>query len=165
MTDEGGEAGASGDATVEPAASEPKRAPLPNWWWRQSLQTRRVIAVGVLFVLAVALVGVVAQLLQSDDGGDGPYADAYAWVDSQAPETIAVWDALAECETNSEWTRNTGNGFFGGLQFQMSSWLEVDGAGQPDQAPREEQIYRGDQLRQIQGWTAWPSCAAQLGLQ
>jgi hypothetical protein len=152
VTDDGADA-------VGPAA---KRAPLPDWWWRQTVRSRRVIAVAVLIALVV--VGfALFNLLGSE--GDEQYAEAYAYVESLPPETVATWDALAECETNSDWSKNTGNSFFGGLQFQMSSWLEVGGQGQPDGTPREEQIYRADKLRQLQGWQAWPNCAAQLGLQ
>jgi hypothetical protein len=145
-------------------ASGPKRAPLPGWWWRQSLRARRVIAgtiVGALIVVILALLG----WLPSFGGEDDAYAEAYEFVETLPQETVDRWDALAECETNSEWRKNSGNGFFGGLQFQMSSWLEVGGEGQPDETPREEQIYRADKLRQLQGWSAWPNCASQLGLQ
>lgn len=75
-----------------------------------------------------------------------------------------VWDRLAQCESGGNWHANTGNGYYGGLQFSPSSWAAVGGAGYPHEASREEQIQRGQQLQAIQGWGAWPSCSRQLGL-
>jgi LysM repeat protein len=75
-----------------------------------------------------------------------------------------VWDRLAECESNGDWSANTGNGYYGGLQFAMGSWESVGGSGYPHEASREEQIQRAEQLLEIQGWDAWPACSDQLGL-
>ncbi|HEX8390038.1 MAG TPA: transglycosylase family protein [Candidatus Saccharimonadales bacterium] len=89
----------------------------------------------------------------------------------QATQTTApvvpsgsVWDSLAICESGGNWAINTGNGFYGGLQFTTSSWQAVGGTGLPSQASREEQISRAQSLQAIQGWGAWPACAAKLGL-
>lgn len=76
----------------------------------------------------------------------------------------SVWDALAQCESGGNWAINTGNGFYGGIQFTISSWQAVGGSGMPNQASREEQIMRGQMLQARQGWGAWPACAAKLGL-
>jgi LysM repeat protein len=76
----------------------------------------------------------------------------------------SVWDQLAACESGGNWAINTGNGYYGGLQFSLSSWQAVGGSGLPSDASREEQIARGEQLRARQGWGAWPSCSAKLGL-
>lgn len=75
-----------------------------------------------------------------------------------------VWDRLAQCESGGNWAINTGNGYYGGLQFTLSSWSAVGGSGYPHQATRSEQIMRGQRLQAQQGWGAWPACAAQLGL-
>ncbi len=75
-----------------------------------------------------------------------------------------VWDDLAQCESGGNWSINTGNGYYGGLQFSLSSWRAVGGSGYPHQASKAEQISRGEKLQAIQGWNAWPSCARQLGL-
>lgn len=75
-----------------------------------------------------------------------------------------TWDKLAECESGGNWSINTGNGYYGGLQFSLSSWQAVGGAGYPHQASKSEQIARAEQLQQIQGWGAWPACASKLGL-
>lgn len=76
----------------------------------------------------------------------------------------SVWDRLAMCEATGNWAINTGNGFYGGLQFTLSSWQAVGGTGLPSDASREEQIARGIKLQAIQGWGAWPACSAKLGL-
>lgn len=75
-----------------------------------------------------------------------------------------VWDSLAACESGGNWAINTGNGYYGGLQFSLSSWLGVGGSGLPSSASREEQIMRAELLRARQGWGAWPACTAKLGL-
>ena len=75
-----------------------------------------------------------------------------------------VWDHLAMCESSGDWHINTGNGYYGGVQFLPESWAAVGGLGLPHEHPREEQIYRATLLWQIQGWEAWPQCARKLGL-
>ena len=75
-----------------------------------------------------------------------------------------VWDRLARCESGGNWSINTGNGYYGGLQFSLASWRAVGGSGYPHNASREEQIKRGKKLRAAQGWGAWPACTRKLGL-
>ncbi len=76
----------------------------------------------------------------------------------------SVWDKLAQCESGGNWSINTGNGYYGGLQFSQSSWQAVGGSGLPHEHSREEQIKRGELLQARQGWGAWPACSAKLGL-
>jgi LysM repeat protein len=92
-------------------------------------------------------------------------------VRSAAPRVAAapiasgsVWDQLAACESGGNWAINTGNGYYGGLQFTVASWQAAGGSGLPSNASREEQIQRGEVLLARQGWGAWPACAAKLGL-
>ena len=75
-----------------------------------------------------------------------------------------VWERLAMCESTGNWAANTGNGFYGGLQFTPSSWRAVGGSGMPHQASKAEQIARAKKLQQLQGWGAWPACSKKLGL-
>lgn len=75
-----------------------------------------------------------------------------------------VWDRLAACESSGNWSINTGNGYYGGLQFSLASWRGVGGSGYPHQASKAEQIARAEQLLARQGWGAWPACSAKLGL-
>ncbi len=77
------------------------------------------------------------------------------------------WAALAECESGGNWSINTGNGYYGGLQFSLNSWLGAGGgkyAPYPHEASPAEQIATAEVLRSSGGWGHWPSCAAQLGL-
>ncbi len=81
-----------------------------------------------------------------------------------APASSGVWDRLAQCESGGDWSINTGNGFYGGLQFTLSSWRAVGGSGYPHHASKSEQIERAKKLRSIQGWGAWPACTSKLGI-
>ncbi|WP_130650985.1 transglycosylase family protein [Egicoccus halophilus] len=81
-----------------------------------------------------------------------------------ATTDTGVWDRLAQCESSGDWSINTGNGYYGGLQFALSSWEWVGGQGYPHEASRAEQIHRAEILLERQGWNAWPSCSRQLGL-
>ena len=81
--------------------------------------------------------------------------------------TVDTWDRLAECESNGTWDINTGNGFYGGLQFNQQTW-QANGGGEfaatADQASREQQIVVAERVLASQGWGAWPACSASLGL-
>ena len=87
------------------------------------------------------------------------------WPDIDGTPSDATWDRVAQCESNGRWDINTSNGYYGGLQFSLTSWRAVGGTGYPHQASRDEQIYRADRLWTIQGWGAWPGCAAKLGFE
>ncbi|WP_010524220.1 resuscitation-promoting factor Rpf [Nesterenkonia sp. F] len=98
-------------------------------------------------------------------GGMAAATLAGVGVAATAPAANAsVWDQLAQCESGGDWSINTGNGFYGGLQFSQSSWAAMGGSGLPSEASKAEQIQRAEQLQSVQGWGAWPSCSAQLGL-
>jgi uncharacterized protein YabE (DUF348 family) len=76
-----------------------------------------------------------------------------------------VWDALAQCESGGNWAINTGNGYYGGLQFNVGTWRAYGGTGLPSQASRETQIAIATKVRDASGgYGAWPACAAKLGL-
>jgi uncharacterized protein YabE (DUF348 family)/transposase len=77
----------------------------------------------------------------------------------------ATWDALASCESTGNWDINTGNGFYGGVQFNQSTWEAYGGlryAPRADLATREEQIAIAMLTRGRQGWGAWPVCGARV---
>ena len=84
---------------------------------------------------------------------------------SAAPDSD--WDRLAQCEAGGNWHINTGNGFYGGLQFNQQTW-QANGGGEfaatADQASREQQIVVAERVLASQGWGAWPACSASLGL-
>ncbi|MEJ7832583.1 MAG: transglycosylase family protein [Nocardioides sp.] len=76
-----------------------------------------------------------------------------------------VWDALANCESGGNWAINTGNGYYGGLQFNLGTWQAYGGTGLPSDNSRETQIAVATRLRDAAGgYGSWPSCSAQLGL-
>jgi hypothetical protein len=82
------------------------------------------------------------------------------------PYHIETWYVLRECEAPDwagGWAANTGNGYYGGLQFALASWRAVGGTGYPHEHSPEEQIRRGQMLWERQGWGAWPSCSSKLG--
>ncbi|MCV7232167.1 transglycosylase family protein [Mycobacterium branderi] len=68
------------------------------------------------------------------------------------------WDAVAECESGGNWSADTGNGFYGGLQFKPSTWAENGGVGSPADATREQQIAVAERTLATQGPEAWPKC-------
>jgi hypothetical protein len=76
-----------------------------------------------------------------------------------------VWDRLAQCESGGNWATNTGNGYYGGLQFSLGTWRAYGGSGLPSQASRTTQIAIATKIRDASGgYGAWPACAASLGL-
>ena len=77
-----------------------------------------------------------------------------------------VWDQLAECESGGNWAINTGNGYYGGLQFSLSTWQSYGGPGYPHTASRETQIMIAERVRAADGggYSSWPACSQALGL-
>ncbi|PWR10622.1 transglycosylase [Micromonospora acroterricola] len=109
--------------------------------------TTRRVAVGTLAVGAVT--GAVALF--------GPAAPAQAGVN---------WDAIAQCESSGNWHINTGNGYYGGLQFSQSTWAGYGGrkyAARADLATRGEQIAIAEKVLDGQGIGAWPTCGRKGG--
>ncbi|HSK27104.1 MAG TPA: ubiquitin-like domain-containing protein [Jiangellales bacterium] len=77
----------------------------------------------------------------------------------------SVWDRLAQCESGGNWSINTGNGYYGGLQFSLGTWQAYGGSGYPHQNSREEQIRIATKVRDARGgYGDWPACARKLGL-
>jgi uncharacterized protein YabE (DUF348 family) len=96
--------------------------------------------------------------------------DEIVKVGTKAPATNfaggnSVWDRLAQCEAGGNWAINTGNGYYGGLQFNLGTWQANGGTGLPSNASRETQIAIATKVRDASGgYGAWPGCAAKLGL-
>lgn len=77
------------------------------------------------------------------------------------------WSCVADCESGGRWNANTGNGFYGGLQFSQSTWEKFGGlqhAPRADLATREQQIEIAEKVLAVQGWGAWPVCSSRYGL-
>jgi uncharacterized protein YabE (DUF348 family) len=77
-----------------------------------------------------------------------------------------VWDQLAQCESGGNWAINTGNGYYGGLQFNLQTWQAYGGTGMPHENSREQQIAIATKVRDANGggYGSWPHCSQQLGL-
>lgn len=100
-----------------------------------------------IITASVAAAGAIAMLTPAANAAD-----------------TATWDALAQCESGGNWNINTGNGFYGGVQFTQQSWNGVGMSGSPASASKAEQIEAAERLLAVQGWGAWPACSAKLGL-
>lgn len=88
-------------------------------------------------------------------------------LDSASAATSQTWNRLAACESGGNWHINTGNGFYGGVQFTSGTWRAYGGgrfAPRADLATRAEQILIAERVLKGQGWGAWPACSRQLGL-
>ncbi len=72
------------------------------------------------------------------------------------------WDAVAQCESGGNWAINTGNGYYGGLQFSHSTWQAYGGTGYAHNASKAEQIRIAEKVLAGQGRGAWPTCGAYL---
>lgn len=83
---------------------------------------------------------------------------AVAPVAAYADSPSVDWDAVAECESSQDWNANTGNGYYGGLQFLPSTWRAYGGSGMPHEASRGEQIRVAENTLDGQGIGAWPVC-------
>ena len=71
----------------------------------------------------------------------------------------SAWDRIAACESGGNWAANTGNGYYGGLQFNLGTWQSYGGSGRPDQQSREAQIAVAERVRAAEGgYGAWPVC-------
>ncbi|WP_272950254.1 resuscitation-promoting factor [Nocardioides cynanchi] len=76
-----------------------------------------------------------------------------------------VWDKIAQCESGGNWAENTGNGYYGGLQFSVGTWQAYGGSGLPSSASRTTQIAIATKVRNASGgYGAWPACSQALGL-
>lgn len=81
-----------------------------------------------------------------------------ATVATPAQASSVNWDAIAQCESGGNWSINTGNGYYGGLQFSQSTWEGYGGSGMPHENSRAEQIAIAEKVLQGQGIGAWPVC-------
>ncbi|MEV6018866.1 transglycosylase family protein [Streptomyces sp. NPDC002667] len=84
---------------------------------------------------------------------------------SASAATASEWDAVAQCESGGNWSINTGNGYYGGLQFSSSTWAAYGGtayASSADQASKSQQIAIGEKVLAAQGKGAWPTCGTGL---
>ncbi|MFJ4191292.1 transglycosylase family protein [Kitasatospora sp. NPDC089509] len=113
---------------------------------------RRTQAEKAIAVAGVAGVGLALPLLTATGASAAP---------------ASAWDSVAQCESGGDWGINTGNGFYGGLQFTSSTWKAYGGtayAAQANQASRAQQITVAEKVLASQGPGAWPVCSKKAGL-
>jgi len=78
-----------------------------------------------------------------------------------------VWDRVAQCESGGNWSANTGNGYYGGLQFSRRTWNSFGGvayASTANHATQSQQITIAEKILRAQGWKAWPTCSVRAGV-
>ncbi|MCC4318188.1 transglycosylase family protein [Streptomyces malaysiensis] len=84
---------------------------------------------------------------------------------SASAATTSQWDQVAQCESGGNWSINTGNGYYGGLQFSSSTWAAYGGtayASTADKASKAQQIQIAEKVLGSQGKGAWPVCGTGL---
>jgi hypothetical protein len=97
-------------------------------------------------------------------------AAAKAYLKSMAPPPPPArilpdpWAALRQCESNGNYSDDTGNGYYGAYQFTIGSWRSLGLGGLPSQAPPGQQDQAAQELQARRGWGQWPSCGRRLGL-
>ena len=74
----------------------------------------------------------------------------------------ANWDRVAACESGGNWSINTGNGYYGGLQFSLGTWRAYGGSGYPNQQSKAEQIRVAERVRTQSGLGHWPVCGSRF---
>ncbi|TQL49862.1 transglycosylase-like protein with SLT domain [Ornithinicoccus hortensis] len=97
----------------------------------------------------------------------GAAAIATFGLTAPAAQADGVWDRVAQCESGGNWSINTGNGYYGGLQFAHSTWVGFGGqsyAAYAHQASKGQQIAIAQKVLAVQGPGAWPVCSVVAGL-
>ncbi len=89
---------------------------------------------------------------------------ARAVVQAVTVATGDVWERLRLCEAGGDYTRNSGNGYYGAYQYDLSTWANYDGYARPDLAPPAVQDAKARSTQAARGWAPWPACARKLGL-
>jgi uncharacterized protein YabE (DUF348 family) len=115
-------------------------------------------------VTEVILVGTRTAPVEKSSSGSSSGSGSSSSSSTSSTPSGSVWDKLAQCESGGNWSINTGNGYYGGLQFSLSTWRAYGGTGYPHQASRDEQIRIAKKLQADAGWGAWPACSSKLGL-
>ena len=129
-----------------PAVLTPWLAPRRSARHARPSRTAPLLAAGGL---AAALAVADAALVQTSASAGG---------------SIAQFERLARCESGGNWAINTGNGYYGGLQFNLATWRGLGLSGYPHQASKAQQIAAGQKLHSQRGWQPWPACSRKLGL-
>jgi hypothetical protein len=111
------------------------------------MNTRKAVTKGLLVTAIAGALAVVPMALSTGTAN----ADS------------VNWDAVAQCESGGNWSTNSGNGAYGGLQFKQATWSANGGVGSPATASRADQIRVAENVLRTQGLGAWPKCGGQAG--
>jgi len=111
------------------------------------MDTRKAVTKGLLVTAIAGALAVVPMALSTGTAN----ADS------------VNWDAVAQCESGGNWSTNSGNGAYGGLQFKQATWSANGGVGSPASASRADQIRVAENVLRTQGLGAWPKCGGQAG--
>ncbi len=87
-----------------------------------------------------------------------------ATASSASAASSATWQRVAQCETGGNWSMNSGNGHYGGLQFTLSVWRGYGGTGMPHRNSKSQQIRIAEKVLRSQGPGVWPVCGRRAGL-
>jgi hypothetical protein len=109
------------------------------------MNIRKALTTGVLATVIAGTLGLIPVALST----------------GTASADSVNWDAIAQCESGGNWSTNSGNGAFGGLQFKQATWSSNGGVGNPATASRAEQIRVAENVLRTQGLKAWPKCGSQ----
>jgi peptidoglycan hydrolase-like protein with peptidoglycan-binding domain len=134
------------DVDISTSRRAIRRAELRSELWARTARARRG---GLALGLAGASVATVAVVLHGTTASADPSAQ--------------TWHRLRMCESSNNYKINTGNGYYGAYQFDLSTWRSVGGSGYPNQASAPEQDARALILYRMRGWQPW-TCASILGL-
>jgi hypothetical protein len=116
------------------------------------------LILAALVALGFSYAGRQALLAPANPAGAAPAAPA----DTASP--AGNWDKIAACESGGDWNTNTGNGYYGGLQLNLTTWRDYGGQGLPHQASKATQIAIAEKVLAQQGWGAWSVCSRKAGL-
>ncbi|MFD7977930.1 transglycosylase family protein [Streptomyces sp. NPDC059071] len=148
-----------------------------RWWTTGCLLTAALLAppaqaVAGAGTTGTARAGAPAGVPAAAAAGVAPAVPVVAGSAAPTPVEACVkdqwpWGCVAQCESGGDWRANTGNGFYGGLQFWQPTWEEFGGrryARRADLATRAQQITVAEGVLRVQGWGAWPVCSRRYGL-
>ncbi len=130
------------------------------------LSTVKKTATNMTARIAAGLGIAAAALLAPAAISSGAGAGAGIGAPEAAAATVGQWDQVAACESGGNWQTNTGNGYYGGLQFAAQTWTGHGGgayAPTADQATKAQQIEIAEKVLASQGAGAWPNCGGPLG--
>jgi uncharacterized protein YabE (DUF348 family) len=102
-----------------------------------------------------------SRLVLTSDQLEAPQTKVVARGTRKVTEPVGVWDKIAACESGGNWHINTGNGYYGGLQFSAATWKSVGGPGLPHENSREIQIKYAKILQARSGWGQWGCAGAR----